>query len=218
MYAHSLPALVYKYLILNGSVSIPGFGNLEISRSPSKNDFAEKEYSAPEYLIRFRNSSTALTSSFIRFLERNQLVTDNIENDFQVFSKDIKSHIRTEGKLDWGGLGTFTQLSDDFYVFQERVKSIRLFKIIPYKHVLREKIEHNVLVGDTEQSNIQMEAFFDEQNATPSMVGWKKSFLILLFIASLFLFYRFTKGNFTIFQHRIEKVFPAIPPKTYSKQ
>lgn len=217
MHTHSLPALVYKYLILNGSVSIPGFGNLEISRVPAKNDFIEKRCSAPEYIIRFRNTAGSITTSFIHFLERNHFLSDDINVSFQHFSKDIKSHIQLEGKLDWSGLGTFSKLSDDLYLFQEKVKSINFFQSVTYTHVLREKIEHNLLVGDSEQSNVQMEAFFDEQNRSVGIENWKKSFLYLFFVASLLLFYRFTKGNFTLFQHRIEKIVPALPTNTYSK-
>ncbi len=217
MQANSLPALIYKYLILNGSVSIPGFGNLEIIRSNSRNDFAQKTYYPSDYIIKFRNTAGTLTSAFVKFLERNHLISEDLETSFHHFAKDIKSHVQAEGKLEWAGLGTFTRLSEDLYVFQERVKTIGLFQPISYKHVLREKIEHNVLVGDNEHSNVQMEAYFEDQNRSVGLSFWKKSFLYLLLIAALCLFYRFTKGSFTIFQYRTEKLILSTPQETYIK-
>lgn len=215
MMTKSFPYLIYKYLILNGSVSLPGFGNLEIVRIHARNDFAQRTYYPPEYVFKFRNTSGSITSSFIKFLEKNNFGFDEVEENLKKFAKELKAHIQYEGKLDWAGIGTFSKLSEELYVFQEKIRSINLYSPVKYEHVIRENVQHTVLVGDIEQSNVQMEEYFESQKKNKGLSRWERGFIYLFVLASMALLYRFSKGNFSLFQPRIEKIAPAQPSKNY---
>jgi hypothetical protein len=123
--------------------------------------------------------------------------------------------IDSEEKVDWTGLGTITSLDNGTFSFQSKLPSNLFFDEIPYKHIIREKISHSVKVGEDERTNTDMETYFIEQKNKSNLKTWKTAALALLILSVMFIFFRFTMGNFSFLDPRQSPIHVAYPSPTY---
>ena len=206
---------LYKYFSLNGSVAIPGLGILSLIRVPSTNDFANKLFYPPIYRYRFEYSPEITDEAMFSYLKTNlQLSDEDLEKKLVAFSQEVKDHLSTFGEIDWEGVGTFQNKSNEV-VFIPISNSTYLDEI-KYEHVIRESFSHDVLTGDRIQTSEDLQAYFEEQKSNKIWDGWKLFSVVVLVISIALIIVRLTFGNFSLMDERYDRISPKQTGTTYT--
>ena len=206
---------LYKYFSLNGSVAIPGLGILSLIRVPSTNDFANKLFYPPIYRYRFEYSPEITDEAMFSYSKTNlQLSDEDLEKKLVAFSQEVKDHLSTLGEIDWEGVGTFQNKSNEV-VFIPISNSTYLDEI-KYEHVIRESFSHDVLTGDRVQTSEDLQAYFEEQKSNKIWDGWKLFSVVVLVISIALIIVRLTFGNFSLMDERYDRISPMQTGTTYT--
>jgi len=217
MHAYPIPTIIYKFLLLNGSVAIPDFGVFELKHTSAGNDFTQKTIQPPQYTIRFAKDINSNPINLISYISSIAKVTEDhaiqLLNDF---SAHLRKKIATDKKAEWLGLGLLTETSEGVMEFQPKLKSSDYFSGIHYQHVLRQYNNHHVKVGDDEKTKEEMEAFFEVQKKDYQLISWKMTAIYLVMLSVIILFFRFTIGNYTVLEPRWNPIKATIPAASYT--
>ncbi|HEX6914993.1 MAG TPA: hypothetical protein VF145_07115 [Chitinophagaceae bacterium] len=96
--------LIYKFLVLNQSVGIPGVGNFSCEKDPAA--INGNHLTPPRYHIRFQPGSALTDRVFYRFLaaEKNVSEVDAVRQ-FQDFAYQLRAQVNQYPSVDLSGLG-----------------------------------------------------------------------------------------------------------------
>lgn len=136
--------LLYKYLILNKKVSVPGLGYFYVHRQPASLDFSNKQFVAPSFRIAFREGEGTVDKVFYQFLASEQQIAEPaaIQN-FDGFAIKMNKKLNTSGALQLPGLGQLTK-DDTGRLHFDSVPSLTSF----YNNVSTDRITDEVSAGD----------------------------------------------------------------------
>jgi nucleoid DNA-binding protein len=216
MQASQLSGILYKYLILNGSMSIPDFGSFEVYTHHALNDFPSKKLLPPKQSIRFKTEINQNFTPLINYLQtRINATEDHIVRLLSDFSDQLKKKIYNEEKVDWDGIGSLITSPNGEINILSKSHQAEYYVEKGYTQVLRENNQHSVLVGDEEKTNTEMIAFFEEKKEENKFTSWIYMSIFMLILSVAFLFIRLSMGNFSILDARHAPIKMSYPSNTY---
>lgn len=112
--------LFYKYLILNGTASMPGIGTFGVEQVPATMDFENKKLNPPTQNIRLQSNEIATdTYSFYNFLASELNINESeAARRFQDFCHDIQKQVNNTGNVLLPGVGKLTKNASGFFTMQ----------------------------------------------------------------------------------------------------
>ena len=153
--------LLYKYLILNGQLSLPGLGTFHLQKTSSVLDFGNKVFTPPSYNFHLDGLHESPSKKLFGWLSKKLHVSDwdaiRMVNDF---SFELKNKILT-GESTWQNVGTLRRDEKGNIVLDSAIIQLESQKPVPAEKVLRVKAEHAVRVGEMEKTSAEMEEFFN---------------------------------------------------------
>lgn len=207
-----LPQVLYRYFSLNGMVHIPGLGQLNLCRIPAINDFIGKKILPFSYVIRYDRWEEKMPDDQLNYIQKHiGLETDNLLSALKMLEEDMKTRLQAEGKIEWQGVGSFILNEQGDILFHQKNHATVTHTDVRYKHVLREKIDHPVIVGEQEKTLAEMEEYFEDKTTKNFFRGWKLGALILFLLIIATLSARFLIGNYSIFEPTLSPLHPAEP-------
>lgn len=216
MQASQLSAILYQYLILNGSMSIPDFGSFEVYTHHALNDFPSKKLLPPKQSIRFKKEINQNFAPLINYLQtRMNASEDHIVELLRDFSDQLKKKIYAEEQVDWDGIGSLITSPNGEINILTKADQADFYVEKGYKQVLRENYQHSVLVGDEEKTNTEMIEFYEEETKQNKFTSWIFISFYILILAMAFLFIRLSMGNFSILDARHAPIKMTYPSNTY---
>lgn len=216
MLPNQLPQLLYRYFTLNGSVHIPGLGQLNLCRIPAINDFIGKKILPFSYVIRFDQWEDIVPGTQLKYIQKHvDLDDEQLQVQLNDLGEEMKSRLEAEGRLEWQGLGFFSLSEHGDIVFHQKNHATVTHTDVRYRHVIREKIDHAVIVGEQEKTLAEMEEYFEEKKSRVFFTGWKRGALILFLLVIALLATRFFMGNFSLFQPLYSPLNPLQPSSTH---
>ena len=134
MQVSQLSGILYKYLILNGSLSIPDFGSFEVYTHHALNDFPSKKLHPPKQCIRYKKEINQNFVPLIQYIQsRINTTEDHIVKLLREFSAQLKKKVFTEEKVDWDGIGSiFTSPNGEINI-QSKINQVDFFVEKEYK-------------------------------------------------------------------------------------
>lgn len=212
MLTNQLPQLLYRYFSLNGVVHIPGLGQLNLCRIPAINDFIGKKILPFSFVIRYDRWEEKIPDDQLNYIRKHAgLETDILFSALKEMESDLKERINAEGKIEWQGLGSFVLNEQGDILFHQKSYAAITHTDVRYKHVLREKIDHPVIVGEQEKTLVEMEEYFEEKVTNNFFKDWKFGALILILLISALLISRFIMGYASIFEPTFAPLKPLEP-------
>jgi nucleoid DNA-binding protein len=117
-----LSQFIYRFLILNGKVSLPGIGSFEIVHLPAINDLSRQHIISPSSITKFSNAELpSETPALLNYLVRHLNISERNAFDLvSVFCSDIKNDLEAGSIISWKGLGKFEISSDGVLVFENQ--------------------------------------------------------------------------------------------------
>ncbi|MBI3883648.1 MAG: hypothetical protein HY305_05405 [Sphingobacteriales bacterium] len=133
-------------LLHNKSCILPGIGTLKVITTSSERDFGNFYIKAPLQTV--------------VLLDENG---DSSPNQFSAASELIKDKVEREGHFDLTGLGTFTKTHSDQIRFVPISLPKELFQAVAAEKVIRQNVQHNILVGDKATNNFAMADYLNKE-------------------------------------------------------
>ncbi|MFN2458622.1 MAG: hypothetical protein ABR502_10500 [Chitinophagaceae bacterium] len=199
--------LLTKYLFRYKHVSIPHIGSLELKRKPAYLDVADKLIYPPAYSVEYHQQASVPVQQIDFFCTQLNQEHTSAESELQNFGMWMQDTLNKE-TFNWNGVGTFQQKEQQIMFHAEPNSS--LLPPVTAQRVLRQNMQHAVLVGDREvQSNHKLESSIKTRNTTNLLIGWIFIVLAVLFIT----FYFFREG----FKASASGSKMKVTPATYSR-
>lgn len=164
--------LLTKYLIRYKRVCIPHVGTFEIVQQSPQLNVADKLIIPPSFKARYVEQDSVSEHQFNFFAASNE-EKEKIKQDLFAFGERLKNKI-SRSSFYWNGLGTLHYKSNRV-VFEPEEIQLSSLQPVPAEKVLRENVQHNVLVGDHEMTSDQVnEVLTKEEYKRPWFIiaGW----------------------------------------------
>jgi hypothetical protein len=177
-------AELYRWLILNKQLSLPGIGLFEIERKSATGDFVNRQMIAPSYAITMHKKAGQPSSTFFKWLgsalslsERDAVIR------FNDFLFELKKQINNNDSIEWNGVGRLNKgLAGEIKFLPVGV--ITLENPVAAEKVIRRKAEHTVRVGAVEKTAAEMEEMLGTAS-TKRSYWWITPLVIILLAAAL---------------------------------
>jgi hypothetical protein len=177
-------SLLTKYLVQYGRLCIPHVGTFEIERQPPRLDIGDKMLAPPLYKMVF-SEGDHLSEHQLDFIRSGTAIT---RNELASFGEKLKHKIRQE-PVHLTGFGVL-RYSSNSLVFEPHAVQLPSLQPLPAQKVIRENVQHQMLVGDREMSSQQVTDVLNQGSGKRSLlmiVGWAVFILAVLLI--IFLLY-----------------------------
>lgn len=147
-------SLFTKYLVQYGRVCIPHIGTFELETQPPRHDIADKRFMPPTFVTRYSRLEklSAHQSSYFAF--SNHSSREKMEDEIASFGAQLKNKIR-QAPFQWNGLGTLRLQSSEI-LFEPAGIKLSSLNPVPAHKVIRENVQHQVLVGDHQMTSQQV--------------------------------------------------------------
>lgn len=169
-------ALLTKYLLRYKRVCIPNVGTFEIVMQSPQLDVAAKKISPPVYITRHSGEEKISDHQF-QILANGK---ENFRQEFISFGERLKRRIQ-RSPFYWKGFGTLRFASNQLLFEPEEIK-LEALQSVSAQKVLRENVQHNMLVGDQEMTSQQVTEVL---NKVEYKRPWFITFGWILFILAL---------------------------------
>jgi nucleoid DNA-binding protein len=115
--------ILYKYLILNNKIGLPGIGSFFIESAPAKMNIVTNTLIAPARLMSFTAEEDSIDNRFYEYLSR-ELQLNEVEAAmmFNQFSNELRGSV-INGGVSLPGLGTLQKNNEGTLIFIEEKKS-----------------------------------------------------------------------------------------------
>jgi hypothetical protein len=190
--------ILYEFLILNKTLSLPGVGTINLHRQSSRLDFGNKQITSPVYYFSIEPGNDTPSKKLFEWLSSSLDISEwDAIKSVNDFSFALKKKIADSGKMNWENIGIFSRDEKGDIKLDSPEVSLLSEQPVKAEKVIRDKFEHTVLVGTQEKSSVEMEEFLAE-SGTRRDYAWVIG-LILTILALLFIGWHFSEKGFNPF-------------------
>lgn len=198
-----------NYLLQFHRVSIPFIGTIELLPQPARLDVVDKVIYPPYYTPSYLQDERISRHQLYFLSSELQADLQSTEQFLEKMGRELSDRIKN-APFVWNGIGTFTYVNNQF-TFEPQPASTPL-PPVPAERVLREHVQHSVLVGD----QVVLSEAYPELEERPlknysTLILWIVAALALLFI----LFFIYKDNSLSRASGLQMKVEPAAESATY---
>jgi hypothetical protein len=177
--------VLYKYLILNGNVGIPGVGSFTTKKITSQS--TGSSFAAPKDIISFESGTALTDKNFYHFLALEKGISDvDAVRKFQDFAYQLRKDLQSNLTIEFSGIGVLKKNNHGEVVLDSTVSTDKYFPVItPVKVSPNTAIEKQTVIQD-DKSVIESE---DEEIVKQDRWWMWATVLALLAIAAIAFFY-----------------------------
>lgn len=167
----SMMQTLYKYLILNKKLALPGIGYFTVEHVPARLDFANKKMYAPLSVIRFSTDKVQADRHFFAFVSDDLQVSEvDAIQQFNNVILEIKKQIAENGVAVLPNIGSLRKEFADTYSFQPISAAPDYAPEVTAERIIRHEA-HTVKVGEEERSSEEMKEILADEE-TPRSNWW----------------------------------------------
>jgi hypothetical protein len=163
--------LLYQYFIQQGAVSLPGIGSFVLNNTVVVTDFVNKQLHPPKQTISFNGLSDTPSRALFIYIAQQQGVSEweaiKALNDFAF---RLRSDLRSGKTVLWRRVGHLSADLSGEVRFEPQPQA-DVLPAVKAERVIRTDAPHNIRVGDTEKTNVEMAEWLDGEDA--SLPWWK---------------------------------------------
>lgn len=177
---------LYKYLIFNRQVSLPGVGTISLQRNAARHSIADKIFTAPEYSFVIDSNNDKPSKKLFDWLSLVLGVSEweavRMVNDF---SFDLKNNISSGSAVKWDNVGVLRRNDTGSIVLDPFTFELDNEEPVTAEKVIREKVEHTMLVGERERTSTEMEVILLTETEKEKSREWGWIIAIVLVVLSV---------------------------------
>lgn len=187
--------LIRTYLLQNKSISIPGLGTIYVERIPVQSDFVNRQLLPPSYHLRFDKYFDAPGKEFFTYIAARKKIEDyEAIRMYNEWALNLRASIGNNQIAALEGMGTLKRDFSGEVLFEAEGPLSTVSVAVPAERILRSNSKHNMVVGDREYTNIEMNDYLNEVHR--EKISWWIYALIVAAISLVAIFLHFYKtGN-----------------------
>jgi hypothetical protein len=175
---------LHQYFFTYKTVGIPGVGTLQLVQQPATLDVVNQQLLPPHHQVHFSRQATVEAHQIRTLAYAYNNDPDLVAEELTRFGEALRSRLQ-EQPFSWQGIGRL-ELEGAYIQFQPQVEQAWL-EPVAAQRVLRENVQHTVLVGNVERQmtteEYQSELLEDApRRSWVVLVGWIVALLSLIFI------------------------------------
>lgn len=192
-------------------VSIPSVGTIKLVQQPATLDIASKLIHPPIYAVAFSDDDAVSEHQLNYFQSELHADVEGTHYFLSNLGQELKQRIQADG-YEWKGIGRL-EYNNNAVLFHPH-NIVSGLQPVAADRVLREHVQHSVLVGDhvvLSDANTDVFATETSKRNYPVIIGWALAIIAVLFI----LFYLF-QNNFSVTSSGLQKkIETESAPPTY---
>lgn len=159
---------LYRYLVQNQQLQLPGIGTLAIQQADAEMNIADHSVTAGTYQLDFHKDNTVtVPAKLYNWLAGVSGITEREAivqyNDF-VF--DLQQQLKNGATINWQQVGVLTAGLGGEIKFESAVKQYAAGYAVTAHKVKREQALHTIRVGEQEKTSAEMIEMLAPQTAT----------------------------------------------------
>jgi hypothetical protein len=182
-------SLLTKYLLQFRRLSIPHVGTFELVQLPAEFNVVDQLLVPPSYKLNWMNNDD-LSDHQVHFLASSiKADAESIKEELDLFGKNFRTNVQNE-PFTWNGIAGLEGVDGSIAIGQQ-LMTVEGLEPVPAHKVMRENVEHSMLVGDHQMTSQQVNdtlARPGKKRSLAVMIGW--ILLILTVLAILYILYR----------------------------
>jgi nucleoid DNA-binding protein len=191
--------LLYKYLIINKQVALPGVGVFYIQRQPAKHDYTNKVFVSPALQINF-NASTALPDKkFYEFMSKEKGMDEaEAVKSLYAFANRITQEVKADKTVELPGFGMLRRNGSGQLTFQREDILTTYFPPTGVDGVLREKAEVKTYEKDAAKTAAKKAEPLEEakeDEVSQKSYWWVYAIILALIGIGAIVYYYYVNGS-----------------------
>lgn len=188
--------ILYQYLIFNEQLSLPGVGTISLQRTPARLDIANKVYLAPGYNFVMDSSNDKPSKKLFDWLSDSLQISEwEAIRRVNEFSFDLKNKIASTGEVNWDHVGVLHRNETGNIVLDSLTIVSEAEGPVVAEKVIRENVQHTMLVGERERTSSEMEMLLLESGGKKKKDwGWMISIILVIILVMFIGIYFSEKG------------------------
>jgi nucleoid DNA-binding protein len=152
---------IASYLFQLNSISLPGLGSFSVSESPATTDFVNRQIKAPGLSVVFDGTATEdAASDFFRYVSQKEGISgQQVAENYKHWCDGVLQQVQQGGQVVLSGIGTWHWQNGALVFVQEQLPGA-FFPSVQAERVVHPEVEHSMLVGDKETTNVEMTDYF----------------------------------------------------------
>ncbi|MES2881213.1 MAG: hypothetical protein V4676_03625 [Bacteroidota bacterium] len=147
-------ALLTQYLFRYGKVYIPHVGAFELVQQPPQFNVVDKIILPPSWQLQWQNQDKAPAHQLQFIAGSSDSYLRYTEEELESTGKNLAASIDKKS-FTWNGVGVIKKIGRELLIEKQLFQSAGLASVAAHK-VIRERPEHNMLVGDREMTTQQV--------------------------------------------------------------
>lgn len=207
---------LYRFLIKYKKLDLPGIGTVALHLQPSRSEFTDRLFSPPGYFFTLEKEDEIPMGKLFSWVASHFGTSDSeAVMQFNEFIFDLSRKLKEGKEIHWQKVGSFQKEITGGIKFTSVKEELRWLENVPAQKIIRENVEHRVLVGEVEKTSTEMDKLLngvtDEKKY--SWWVWPVGIGIAIF---LFLGWYFSEhGITTVSTGNHLKISPANAPAGY---
>jgi hypothetical protein len=173
--------IIASSLFLHKKCTLSGIGTLSLVAHSAVADFLNTRIQAPSLSIEFIPNTNDI----------------NLSPELNEVSTAIFNKLDKDGSISIDGVGTFTKVTNGLINFSAISLDSNFIQAVRAEKVIRQEAVHEILVGDQQSTNIEMEEYFNNNKST--LERWKISAIVLFSISLLLMLFYLSQRGVNLF-------------------
>lgn len=151
-------------------VCIPHVGTFELVQQSAQLNIADKIFTPPFFTTKYSNEEKVTDHQFIFFASSEQTEEEKLKRELLLFGKKLKTKIQN-APFKWNGFGTLCYAEDEL-TFEPQPFSLTSLQLLPANKIMRENVQHSMLVGDQQMTSQQVTDALNKHEHTEKKGYW----------------------------------------------
>jgi hypothetical protein len=207
---------LYRFLIRYKKLDLPGIGTIALHLESSRSEFTDRHFSPPGYFFALEKEDEIPRGKLFSWMASHFGVTDSeAVIRFNEFIFDLTRKLKEGKEIHWQKVGSFQKELTGEIHFTGMKDDFPWLENVPGQKIIRENVEHRMLVGEVEKTSTEMNKLLNSVNDERKYYWWVWPAGIVVAIF-LFLGWYFSEhGITTVSTGNHLKISPANAPSGY---
>lgn len=186
--------LLYKYLLMNRQIGIPGIGLFQLDHLPARFDIHTHIMHPPLPTIRFTQKTTGADKSFFQFVSREMQVQEwESIRRFHDFTYKLKNDLNTRQTADLPGMGVLTKNKLGEISFEPTIVLSAYFPAIAIQNTyLNESPKEDIIGGESVTTTLVEDEIYEETLPVEKDRWWIGAIVLAVVAIALIVYYYVT--------------------------
>lgn len=148
---------LYRFLIKYKKLDLPGIGTIVVRTQSSRSEITDRHFSPPGYFFALETGDEIPRGKLFSWLSSHFRITDSeAVIRFNEFIFDLVRKLKEGKEIHWQKVGSFQKELSGEIKFTSVQEELSWLESVPGQKVMRENVEHRMLVGEVEKTSTEM--------------------------------------------------------------